>query len=121
MRIAATQNGRLANVASMSRDAGLSPATARRYVGHLEVSFQVLPIPAYAVNRGKRLIKAPRLFWSDTGLAAHLAGIFDAGALREGREWGAWLENWICIHLSALRYAPLRYFPQETLIPRCCR
>lgn len=106
MQIAAIQNGRLANVASMSRDAGLSPATARRYVSHLEVSFQVLPIPAYAVNRGKRLIKAPRLFWSDTGLAAHLAGIFDAGSLREGREWGLWLENWICIHLSA--YASLQ-------------
>lgn len=106
MQIAASQNGRLTNVASMSLDAGLSPATARRYIGHLEVSFQVLRIPAYAVNRGKRLIKAPRLFWSDTGLAAHLAGIFDAESLREGREWGAWVENWVCVHLTA--YASLQ-------------
>ncbi|MFH1569967.1 MAG: hypothetical protein ABIL09_18385, partial [Gemmatimonadota bacterium] len=42
MGIAAGQNGRLANAASMARDAGLSPATARRYLGHLEVSFQLL-------------------------------------------------------------------------------
>ena len=101
MQIAAGRNGALANMASLSRGAGLSPATARRYLGTLEVSFQLLRIPAYAVNRGKRLVKAPRLFWSDTGLAAHLAGIFDAGTLREGREWGAWLENWVCIHLLA--------------------
>ena len=101
MQITASQNGRLANAASLARDAGLSPATTRRYLGHLEVSFQVLRIPAYAVNRGKRLIKAPRLFWSDTGLAAHLAGIFDAQTLRQGREWGAWLENWVGVHLTA--------------------
>ena len=101
MQIAAGQNGRLANAASLSRDAGLSPATARRYLGTLEVSFQLLRIPAYSVNRGKRLVKAPKLFWSDTGLAAHLAGLFDAEALQAGREWGAWLENWVCIHLLA--------------------
>ena len=101
MQIAAGQNGRLANTASLSRDAGLSPATARRYLGTLEVSFQLLRIPAYSVNRGKRLVKAPKLFWSDTGLAAHLAGIFDPETLQEGREWGAWLKNWVCIHLVA--------------------
>ena len=87
------------NIASLATAAGLAAATARRYVNLLELSFQLTRVPAYAVNRGKRLIKAPKLLWTDTGLAAHLAGIADANNLVKGREWGFWLENWVGNHL----------------------
>jgi predicted AAA+ superfamily ATPase len=106
MQICAAHNGTQVNIASMASDAGLSPATARRYLNLLEISFQVARIPAYAVNRGKRLIKSPRIYWTDTGLAAHLAGIFSEEALSQGREWGTWLENWVGVHL--LVYASLK-------------
>lgn len=106
MQICAAHNGTHLNIASLASDAGLSPATARRYLNLLEISFQVARIPAYAVNRGKRLIKSPRIYWTDTGLAAHLAGIFSEETLSQGREWGTWLENWVGVHL--LVYASLK-------------
>ena len=106
MQWCALQNGRLLNTASLAADAGLAAATARRYINLLEISFQVTRVPAYAVNRGKRLVKAPKLLWTDTGLAAHLAGIADSDSLVRGREWGFWLENWVGNHL--LVWAGLR-------------
>ena len=106
MQLCALQNGRLLNTASLAADAGLAAATARRYINLLEISFQVTRVPAYAVNRGKRLVKAPKLLWTDTGLAAHLAGIADSDSLVRGREWGFWLENWVGNHL--LVWAGLR-------------
>ena len=106
MQMCAAHNGTLLNIASLANDAGLSPATARRYLNLLEISFQITRIPAYAVNRGKRLIKSPRMYWTDTGLAAHLAGIFSEETLARGREWGTWLENWVGIHLMV--YASLK-------------
>ena len=106
MQICAVQNGRTLNVASIANDAGLSSSTVRRYIGILETSFQIVRIPAYAVNRGRRLIKSPKLFWTDTGLAAHLSGMFTEEDLLNSREWGFWLENWVGAHL--LVYASLR-------------
>ena len=106
MQLCAVHNGRLLNIASLAADAGLAAATARRYINLLETSFQLTRVPAYAVNRGKRLVKAPKLLWTDTGLAAHLAGIADSDSLVEGREWGFWLESWVGNHL--LVWAGLR-------------
>lgn len=117
MRICAAQNGRVLNIASLANDAGLSPATARRYLNILEASFQLVTIPAYAVNKGKRLTKAPKIFWNDTGLAAHLAGMFDQNSLRKSREWGAWLENWLANHIivyTSLHIPRLQLFHWRT-------
>jgi predicted AAA+ superfamily ATPase len=60
----------------------------------LETSYQLVRIPAYAVNRTKRLIKTPRLYWADTGLALHLSG---------GEPGGAHLENLVLGDLLAWR------------------
>ena len=106
MQMVALQNGTLLNIASVANDAGLSPTTTRRYLNLLEMSFQIARIPAYAVNRGKRLIKSPKVLWTDTGLASFLAGLFDQDMLVESREWGHWVESWVGIHLLA--YASLQ-------------
>lgn len=101
MQVCTTQNGTLLNISFLGRAVGLKTPATRRYLGLLEASFQILRIPAFAVNRGKRLVKSPRLYWSDTGLAAHLAGLSDLDSLTGGRDWGPWLENWVAIHLHA--------------------
>jgi len=75
MRIAALRSGTLVNQSEIARDAGLSQPTAHRYLNLLEASYLLHRLPAYAVNRTKRVIKAPRLFLGDTGLAAYLAGL----------------------------------------------
>ncbi len=93
MRIAALRSGALVNQSEMARDAGLSQATAHRYLNLLETSYLLHRLPAYAVNRTKRLIKAPRLFLCDTGLAAHLAGIETESDLDKAGLTGAFLET----------------------------
>ena len=66
--------GGLMNQAEVSRDLGLPSTTVQRFLNLLEVSHQLVRIPSYSVNRTRRLIKAPKIYWSDTGLAMHLSG-----------------------------------------------
>ena len=101
MGLCAARNGQLLNAVSLADGLQVSQATVRRYLHLLEVSFQLLRVPAYAVNRGRRVIKAPKLYWRDTGLAAHLAGFSSRGELTRAGAWGAWLENWVAVHLQA--------------------
>jgi len=60
-----------------------------------ETSYQLVRVPAYAVNRTKRLIKTPKLYWCDSGLAMHLAGL--------DKPTGAHLENIVLTDLLAWR------------------
>lgn len=94
-RAAALRVGNLMNQADLARDVGVPPTTAQRYLHLLEVSYQLLRVEAYSVNRTKRLVKSPKLYWSDTGLALHLS------AEREPR--GAHLENLVVNDLFAWR------------------
>jgi hypothetical protein len=61
----------------------------------MEESYQAIRLPAYSVNRTKRLIKAPKLYWGDTALALYLAG--------ETEPRGAHLENLVLTDLLAWR------------------
>lgn len=109
MRVAALRSGSLINQSQIGRDAGLAQPTAHRYLNLLEASYLLHRLPAYAVNRTKRVIKAPRLFFCDTGLAAYLAGIETLADLDKAGLTGAFLETLIFSDLLAWR---------ETLTPR---
>ncbi len=85
MRAAALRVGTVLNQADLARDIGLPSSTAQRYLELLATSYQAVPVEAFAVNRTKRLIKSPKLYWADAGLAVHLAAETDPG--------GAHLEN----------------------------
>lgn len=61
----------LLNQAELGRDVGINQPQVHRFVNLMETSFQAIRLPAYAVNRTKRLIKAPKLYWCDTALALH--------------------------------------------------
>ena len=113
---AVLQNGALLNVAQLAQDAGIPPSTASRYLSLLEVSCLVWRVPAFTVNRGKRLSKTPKLFWQDSGLAAHLAGFQDSGQLAESRLSGAWLESWVGRHLRRV----MRWISWSSPRDRCC-
>lgn len=103
LRIAALRTGRIVNQSDMARDAGLSQPTAHRYLNLLEASHLLFRLPAYAVNRTKRLIKAPRLFLADPGLACFLAGIHTALQLKASDMFGFLLENLVLGDLLAWR------------------
>lgn len=87
--------GGLLNQAELGRDVGISQPQVRRFLSVLEASYLAVRLPAFAVNRTKRLIKAPKLYWSDTAFALHLAG--------EAEPRGAHLENLVLLDLLAWR------------------
>jgi hypothetical protein len=95
MRAACLRLGALVNQTELARDVGLSQPTVHRHLDLLEVSYQLVRLPAFAVNRTKRLIKTPKLYWCDTGLALHLAG--------ETEPRGAHLENLVLADLLVWR------------------
>lgn len=92
MRAAALRTGALVNVAELGRDVGLPASTVQRHLGLLETSHLLVRLEPYSVNRTKRLIKAPKLYWADAGLALHLGG---------GEPGGAHLENLVITDLLA--------------------
>lgn len=74
MRAASHRLGGLMNQAEIGRDLQIPRATVQRQLNLLEASFQLVRLPAYAVNRTKRLVKSPKLYWSDPALALWLSG-----------------------------------------------
>jgi predicted AAA+ superfamily ATPase len=63
----------LVNQPELGRDMALPQPTVHRWLNLLETSYLLVRLPAYAVNRIKRLIKAAKIYWGDTGIAMHLA------------------------------------------------
>ena len=104
MRAACLRIGQLLNQTELGRDVALAQATVHRYLNLLEASYLLVRLPAYSVNRTKRLIKAPKLYWGDTGVALHLAG---------NAPEGAHLENLVLQDLLAWRDARLE--PAEVM------
>jgi predicted AAA+ superfamily ATPase len=94
MQASALRIGGLLNHAELARDVRMPPSTVQQYMNLLETSFQITRLPAYASNRTKRLIKTPKLYWNDVGLALHLGG---------GEPLGAHLENYVLTDLLAWR------------------
>ena len=95
MRAICLRIGQLVNQTKLGRDAGLAQPTVHRWLNLLETSYLLVRVPAYAANRIKRLIKSPKFYWSDTGLAMHIA--------REPEPRGAHLENLVLNDLLAWR------------------
>jgi uncharacterized protein len=95
MRAACLRIGGLVNQAELGRDVGISQPQVHRFLNLMEASYQAIRLPAFAVNRTLRLIKAPKLYWSDTALALFLAG--------EGEPRGVHLENLVLTDLLAWR------------------
>ncbi len=95
MRAACLRLGQLINQTELGRDVALPQPTVHRWLNLLETSYLLVRLPAYAVNRTKRLIKAPKIYWGDTGVALHLAEQDEPG--------GAHLENLVLDDLLAWR------------------
>ena len=94
MKATCMRIGQSANQTQLGRDLALPQATVHRYLNLLETSYMLVRVPAFAVNRTKRLMKSPKIYWSDTGLALHLSG---------GEPKGASLENLVLMDLLVWR------------------
>lgn len=78
LRLCAGRTGQLVNQAALASDAGISPKTVRNWLSLLEACFVVRLLPPHHRNFNKRQVKAPKLYFLDTGLAASLIGITEA-------------------------------------------
>ena len=112
METLALRSGQLLNQSEASRDCALPQATVNRYINILEASCVAFRLPAFARNRTKRLIKSPKFYWFDPGLAAHLVGYHDVDSLRKAREYGGFFESLVLLHLRALAQLS---FPRTSL------
>jgi hypothetical protein len=93
LRLCAGRTGQLLNTASLASDAGVSAATVRGWLSILQASNIITLLPPYHANLGKRLVKSPKLYFLDVGLAAHLIGIQDPGQVATHPLRGALFET----------------------------
>lgn len=102
LRLAALRTGQVLTISELGRDAKLNATTTARYLSVLEASFIVNRLTPYLSNRASRLIKSPKLYMSDSGLCAHLAGIDETHVPVAEVMWGALLETYVAQNLAAM-------------------
>lgn len=94
-QLCAGRVGQLLNYASLANDAGISPNTAKSWISILEASYILYRLQPYHKNFNKRLVKSPKLYFYDTGLACSLLGIRDENQVQLHYLKGALFENLI--------------------------
>lgn len=99
LNLLAWRTATLHNQSEISRSGGIPNSTLSRYMALLKTTFLVQELPAWSSNMGKRLVKAPKLFMVDTGLACHLLGIDEEGFRQGGETAGRVFENFVALEL----------------------
>lgn len=95
LRLSAGRTGQLLNLSALGADAGISHNTAREWVSVLEASYIIHRLPPHHRNFNKRLVKTPKLYFIDTGLACWLLGIQNTMQLNTHPLRGALFETWV--------------------------
>ena len=99
LKLLSARAGGLRDNAELARSAGIPNTSLVRYMSLLEGIFLVYPVPAWSSNFGKRLVRSPKIFFTDTGVASHLLGI-DAERLATDRTLtGKLFENFVSSEL----------------------
>ncbi len=95
LSLLAARCGTLLNRSDLAAALGVSVPTVSAWISILEVTGQVLLVPPYFENFGKRLVKSPKLYFVDSGLACHLLGIGSARDLERSPFLGALFEGFV--------------------------
>lgn len=96
MQLLAVRCSQILNMSSLATDIGVSVTTIKRWLSVLEAGRIIYLLPPHFNNLGKRITKAPKVYFLDTGLACHLAGVRDQEQVLRGAMSGALFENF-CI------------------------
>lgn len=115
LRSAAARTGQLLNMSDMARDADISSKTAKKWLSVLQTSGLVFLLEPYFNNDTKRMVKTPKLYFLDTGLAAYLTRWSSPQILEAGAAGGAFFETWAVIEIIKSYWhngkdAPLYYY-----------
>ncbi|MCD8537869.1 MAG: DUF4143 domain-containing protein [Burkholderiaceae bacterium] len=110
----AARTGQILNVASLATDCGISASAAKQWLTVLQASYIITLLRPHRQNFGKRMVKSPKLYCLDAGLASRLLGIRDAQTLMTHAVRGALFETWAVAELHKQRLnqgaAPDLYF-----------
>ena len=93
LRVLAARSGQLLNLSDVSRELGISLNTVKAWLSVLEATFQVFVIRPYFENAGKRLVKTPKVYFTDVGMLCYMAGLKDPGHAAAGPLAGAIVET----------------------------
>ena len=118
LAVLASRHGQILNKTDLAAPLGVSVPTVAQWLGVLETTAQLLIVPPFYENLGKRLIKSPKVYFADSGLACHLLGIETPGELARSPFLGALFEGFIAAEIAkgqvnAGRRRELYYFRDE--------
>jgi hypothetical protein len=99
MGLVASRHGQVLNRTDLAGPLGVSVPTVSQWLGVLETTGLLALIPPYFENFGKRLIKSPRLYWLDAGLAGHLLGLRSRAELARSPFLGALWEGFVAAEI----------------------
>jgi predicted AAA+ superfamily ATPase len=108
MKLLAGRVGQIVNYASLAGDVGVDAKTLRSWLSILEASFVVFRLPPYHRNFGKRLVKSPKVYFTDTGLLCYLLGIEEPQQIRRDPLVGHLFENLVVLEALKARYNQAR-------------
>ncbi|HNA61840.1 MAG TPA: ATP-binding protein [Rhabdochlamydiaceae bacterium] len=118
IRICAGRIGQMLNLEEIGGEVGLSSHTVKHWISMLEASFIVFRLHPYFENFGKRLIKSPKLFFTDVGLATYLLGIENVTQMSRDPLRGHLVENLVILELVKTRtnqgLDPQLYYYRDT-------
>jgi predicted AAA+ superfamily ATPase len=97
LKLLAGRTAALHNLSEVSRTAGIPNTTLARYMTLLKTLFLIQELPAWSSNLGKRLVKSPKLYAVDTGLACHLLDIDEKQLQKKGELAGRLFENFVVL------------------------
>ena len=110
LRLCAGRVGQLVNLSSLGSDAGVSHTTARHWLTLLEAGYVIFQLPPFHVNIRKRLVKSPKIYFYDVGLASHLIGIERPEQIATHPLQGALFENMVVAEAVKYRFNRGRRF-----------
>lgn len=99
LRALAARSGQLLNLTDVARDLGIAVNTAKAWLSVLEATFQVIVLRPYHANIGKRLVKTPKVYFTDTGTLCHLTGLRDPEHAKAGPMGGAIFETAVLMEI----------------------
>ncbi len=119
LKLCAARIGQLVNLTSLAQDAGISHTTARSWLTVLEASYIVFLLQPFHKNFNKRIIKTPKLYFYDTGLAASLLELEQSIQVQTHYLKGALYENLVVLECMKARIhrglpAPLYFWRDQT-------
>jgi predicted AAA+ superfamily ATPase len=104
LKLCAGRIGQMLNISALASDAGITQQTAKSWLSILQASYLIFLLEPHYTNFNKRLVKMPKLYFYDTGIACALLGLIEADQIRNNFMFGALFEAYIIADLIKNQY-----------------